>query len=162
MKLDHHMKSQFFCMFCKDPFSSQQLLDEHMKVHPQCDICFIRWSTGSCLKDHMMRSHLTCAICDLSFPDLHSLEAHNIKEEHWKCSQCGLVLQSKTSLSEHLKVHPVHLECSKCKLSFTDLPSLEAHNFKEKHWKCGLCYLIFKDDSSLMDHKKKAHLQCHM
>ena len=108
---------------------------------------------------------LDCELCGKSFKS-HFLVQDHMVTAHFKCTTCGKVLRSKSSLTRHVNGHKnqatgVLYTCSVCLKTFIDKYVHATHektHFAEKK-ECEICHRKFNSSRSLSRHSNSKHTQ---
>lgn len=64
--------------------------------------------------------------CDYDAPTAKILQKH-LKEDHFQCAGCKLIMPSQTKLNLHLETCPFELSCPNCAVRCAGGASLQAH-----------------------------------
>ena len=79
-------------------------------------------------------------------------------EDHWPCTDCDKVFQSKRYLNKHVQnCHKGKLICPYCSKLCTKSHIITAH--KEQPSVCDVCSAVFKNKHALSGHKRKVHAE---
>ena len=171
-----NQKNIFQCDRCPKCFSSQILLDNHIKRHSQrfkCKLCVdTAFYTAQDLKFHQNKIHKSesqmkylCDLCGAKFKDKAVLNGHrkyvhtDIKPE--QCRTCGRNFKTKSQLRNHEVVHKnvleVNLSCEICGKRFLRAATLKDHirrHNKEYNEYCKVCGKGFYRKHDLDEHMR--------
>ena len=176
----HHMKVHFFsCGECRRIFTSQDGLNEHIKLHTtkqsfSCDICGERFFQTSSFSKHMM-SHVNhvkifkrCGPFSLTVDEETFLQEPDFSlhlKTHTECvntrmeekphigSDCDNSFSQKSSVIDHVSIP----SCRYCGKSFTHVGDLNTHmrtHMGEKPFICEVCDKSFSSKRYLTEHSK--------
>ncbi|CRL00467.1 CLUMA_CG013729, isoform A [Clunio marinus] len=142
----HKIKREFKCETCLKMFATKGSLKEHVKIH-------------SNIKEHV------CVICKKSFKTVsvltNHLDTHN--ETGYGCSDCGLRLNSKRTLRQHMLKHSDinKFSCEICNAKFKRVKGYKDHLISMhtdiKAYKCPWCPKTFSNGANCRKHKKCCH-----
>uniref|UniRef100_A0A8C5WBT2 C2H2-type domain-containing protein n=1 Tax=Leptobrachium leishanense TaxID=445787 RepID=A0A8C5WBT2_9ANUR len=116
MILKHKCAESHMCKVCKQSFSSEELLEDHGKVHEEeqlsCKHCDFKTNTSEKLSQHVSDAHFTdflywCEQCDLQFCTSSELYLHfqeHSCDEQYLCQFC----EHETNDPEDLHSHVVN------------------------------------------------------
>lgn len=147
------------------------------KEHYQCEHCPRSFWKEQELYDHEEVHFKTeevydCPICNVVFASKSMLLCHrrithndrsNSKSPHFKCEECGKTFLQKSGLRTHLTIHTGEkpFKCEICFLKFRLNSSLQRHickeHFTSKPYKCDKCGKDFGHNSDLMHHVRSVH-----
>ncbi|XP_050416034.1 uncharacterized protein LOC126829911 [Patella vulgata] len=176
--LNHHQKrhnvnKSFKCSKCTKSFTSNSLLQKHLKSHMNidvvkkfpCSICDHVSLTANHLRQHM-RIHsgvrpYKCDVCDKSFNQKPNLTRHvriHTGEKPYICEICGRAFIESGKLTKHHRVHLglKNYQCTECGKQFAENRNLTQHlliHSGEKPHKCVTCDRSFRFISDLREHK---------
>ncbi|KAG8446770.1 hypothetical protein GDO86_014292 [Hymenochirus boettgeri] len=165
---------------CKAAFKTKRSLKRH-NLFKHGDPVPLKCSVSGCnqsfrkkraLRIHLLQ-HNNCppTVCDLDGCEWKStsstsLVAHHRRHRGYHCSYkgCQTAFPTWTSLQEHLKKHPLELQCKECKKTFKKPSALRRH--KSTHVKKPLklhcpredCGKTFTTMFNLTHHVRKTHL----
>ncbi|KAK9505464.1 hypothetical protein O3M35_009518 [Rhynocoris fuscipes] len=152
------IKKSYQCSQCSQIFSCPKERRVHM-------------ASLHCDDSKPKRREPLCTKCDLKFPTLKELKAHNRLLHNKSSRQCGVCLEEFISIqqySEHIsKVHP--LECRICGKTFHTKAGLSSHSkihMALKPHACSVCPKTFITVQKLREHMNGhtgiAPIQCTM
>ena len=186
------------CQWCLKTFTRKNDLEKHQKICQSvgqlggsCSICSKSFELQFDLEWHRKKMtnidgsyKYVCAICEQIFCDL-STKLDHVHGKHkegegakkivklFPCENCGLNLQSKNDLLNHLETHSDRKsrtkratekhECDLCHSKFTVKKSLDRHilGMYDKHgsskYRCEECNIVFCTGKQLEKHKKQTH-----
>jgi len=142
----HKKVAHFSCEHCDKIFIDLKTMLSHLKIYHDkvieklsCPICLKKCLRTNSVWDHMESSH---------------------SDFNYECHQCGKVLGSKYSLSNHVKnFHEKLIEYSSCHICGKKMQSqfleshIERHLAKEKTFFCDQCQASFYTEFDLKKHK---------
>ena len=68
-----------FCEVCGNGFSNPRVLEDHMREHPTCPVCYEKLLSRHQYRDHLA-AHPTCVKCGSMFGGTKELREHTEKE----------------------------------------------------------------------------------
>ncbi|XP_039282181.1 zinc finger protein 845 isoform X3 [Nilaparvata lugens] len=176
----------FACRECGRNYSTQRLLNEHMKTHSGtyslCHIC------GANIKTRGMRRHVrtvherweatqlqnsankkVCQVCGVTVSKyvFNQHLATHFFNRNYKCGSCDKTFSHKISLKIHLKTHESAQKtytCEICSDTFRRRDHVVAHKarihniIRVKNYKCDVCQKSFSTSNTLHVHKR-THLE---
>lgn len=107
----HPEKRPFWCHICKQSFSREHQLNQHLKFrHVQisltCKICGRECESRSKFKEHSKRHHV-CKVCDLPFESKAQLIDHEEREHPerrpYRCPLCQNSFTKEAQVLQHCK-----------------------------------------------------------
>ena len=113
-------KKVWHCVMCDKTYLNQNYFERHMMFGPHknkkgmysCEHCDREFSATQTLSRHEQAAHLYCHLCNRSFGDEKSWEAHQVTEHGAKlapsslcCDICGERFHTKRVLANHVKMH---------------------------------------------------------
>ncbi|THH13233.1 hypothetical protein EW146_g6959 [Bondarzewia mesenterica] len=109
---------------------------------------------------HMADEHPRVRCCNLiMFKD--ELDKHYLNSgNHPHCEECFIGFESQTKLDEHKASKHAHpeLRCGICDIPFASSAELDLHNSDPGiHSMCGICYKVFKDVQTKVEHYAETH-----
>ncbi|XP_036346007.1 zinc finger protein 737-like [Rhagoletis pomonella] len=145
IKFVHEDIRPFICEECGEATRTEATLREHMLTHTdlapfECEICKKGFKNPARLKNHM---------------DIHNSNKHI-------CSECGLKLNSRVTLNQHMLVHSdtMRHKCDYCGRAFKRAKTLKNHLILHsglKPYSCQFCERTFTNGSNCRTHMKRAH-----
>lgn len=138
------------CELCGDPFTSTNLLGQHMRVHTMSK----PFTCNYCQKNFTQRSHLTrhlythtgekphkCPHCERSFARSTTLSDHINTHTHsrpHKCWYCDKAFNQKSGLRYHIRTHTGErpFDCPECSRSFISSSQLVKHICRSEKLSC--------------------------
>ena len=186
------------CQWCLKTFTRKNDLEKHQKICQSegqpggsCSICSKSFELQFDLERHRKKMtnidgsyKYVCEICEKIFCDLSSKLDH-VHGKHkegegtkkmvklFPCENCGLNLQSKNDLLNHLETHSDRKsrtksateehECDLCHSMFTVKKSLDRHmlGMYDEHgsskYRCEECNIVFCTGKQLEKHQKQTH-----
>ncbi|XP_014679302.1 PREDICTED: zinc finger protein 585B-like [Priapulus caudatus] len=165
-----YSECQYFCKLCYKAFNTQKLLDRHSNKHKGrfiCNLCNKTYTSKSSLENHSCAvtprdKVFGCDICEKKFAKEKYLTKHlPLHTGEFACEICKKWLSGKECLFNHMrfcsKVQEIEtfgvIECSKCKLEYTDVPSYRQHQMTHTHVHvCSKCGCRFPKRSRLEMH----------
>lgn len=165
---------QYECKKCQSRLKSRGCLVKHWKTHQeqtilQCDVCNkdVRSAYMSMHKKmvHEIKAPLfQCKLCDKAYKYNRTLMEHySYKHKEMGidtsviCDTCGLRLQSKAKLPQHMRLHTSDrpFGCLECPMKFNSSGELTAHMRKhtgERPFVCKYCGKSFAHGSNYRYH----------
>ncbi|XP_062594530.1 gastrula zinc finger protein XlCGF8.2DB-like [Saccostrea cucullata] len=124
------LPTPFTCGLCQEAFTTDRLLQLHMKIHTSA-------------------TPFKCEICSKSFVAKRNLAMHvsavHLNERPFECEQCQKKFSRKGHLERHMMSHrneKPHL-CDVCGQAFLTAGNRKAHvkrvHLKERSYECGIC-----------------------
>lgn len=169
--MESHVRNQHAevsCDFCRESFSHNSVLMEHIKVSHPCSYinCKSFFKHRAQMVKHMQSAHIA---------DAPSTSAAS--EGHVACLACKMSFNSKALLDEHQAggCNPLNHYCSLCNEVFTSRSRLTRHmtashrpnNVWAGLWrgllyqatgiKCNACRIFFRQQQDLIEHLAIAH-----
>ena len=163
--ITHTKQNQFKCHVCYASFGLEFNLTRHIKTthdtsfeHFYCSKCDKKFTTRAYLDFHE-KIHSHEIVKEAVIPKKPSLRKASA------CAVCGKVVQGKTELKYHMRVHNKagKLLCKLCGLEYVDPRGLKRHLklkhllFQVKTLTCYLCYEEFSRRGKLVSHMKDQH-----
>ena len=174
---------KYSCEYCdkKFPYKSHRELHQksaHSDEKPYlCDECGATFKTKGNCELHKAKLHgenvsKECDICHKVFTTVNGCKVHKRhthvrpkekrpkikKNPQYQCTDCGKLLLTELSLTNHLLIHsenrPV-FNCVQCPRSFFNESSLEKHQMKHLNgpeYKCDICNKLFHAHGRLKKH----------
>ncbi|XP_017036894.1 serendipity locus protein beta [Drosophila kikkawai] len=163
------------CHICGEMFSSQEILDRHIKTDncqknefTTCNICGLKVKDDEVLDLHMNlhegKTELECRYCDKKFSHKRNVLRH--MEVHWdkkkyQCDKCGERFSLSWLMYNHLMRHDAEenaLICELCHQQFktkrTYKHHLRTHQADRPRYPCPDCEKSFVDKYTLKVHKR--------
>nr|CAI5818413.1 unnamed protein product [Callosobruchus analis] len=152
------------CKACKLSFPTEDSMRHHMStMHAQfkCVHCQFMFFDEPSLKEHFLEKHKdlgTCVLCQAILDSSESLLGHHrtihsdiIKEAKiWKCGKCNNSITTEEGMNVHMKrMHVVR--GTSCTICLEGFPTTEEPS-------CSNCKLVCANESHLMLHYKKTHV----
>ncbi|XP_061196274.1 gastrula zinc finger protein XlCGF8.2DB-like [Saccostrea echinata] len=139
------LPTPFTCGLCQEAFTTDRLLQLHMKIHTSA-------------------TPFKCEICSKSFVSKRNLAMHvsavHLKERPFECQQCQKKFSRKGHLERHMMSHrneKPHL-CDVCGMAFLTAGNRKAHvkrvHLKERSYECGICKKSYFCSKTLRYHLK--------
>lgn len=150
-------KKPYKCMVkgvkCKSGFSTQEMLDMHIRKHDPN------------YKPSQDSPLYNCNLCSKVFINTAKLHSHQLvhtEDRPYKCKFCDVRCKKRGILKEHYKIHKgLIFKCSICGKDFNKIGNLNTHEKKhfarEKHFKCSICPKEFTQKCLL-----KYHMETHL
>ena len=163
--ITHTKQNQFKCHVCYASFGLEFNLTRHIKTthdtsfeHFYCSKCDKKFTTRAYLDFHE-KIHSHEIVKEAVIPKKPSLRKASA------CAVCGKVVQGKTELKYHMRVHNKagKLLCKLCGLEYVDPRGLKRHLklkhllFQVKTLTCYLCHEEFSRRGKLVSHMKDQH-----
>nr|CAI5818409.1 unnamed protein product [Callosobruchus analis] len=171
----HLKKYKFCCDRCSKGYNTQSELTKHIKFDHEglrysCLLCGKEFKDNNHFKLHI-KTHdpnytppqFTCEVCQkvLSMKsfDRHMKMHSGEKDANVVCDICGLVMSSRSHLTNHRRTHTGEkpYECEYCGKTFARNETLVDHrrvHTKERPYKCAVCNKGFTQKSALNVHKR--------
>nr|CAI5857397.1 unnamed protein product [Callosobruchus analis] len=166
------------CKACKLSFPTEDSMRHHMStMHAQfkCVHCQFMFFDEPSLKEHFLEKHKdlgTCVLCQAILDSSESLLGHHrtihsdiIKEAKiWKCGKCNNSITTEEGMNVHMKrMHVVRgTSCTICLEGFPTteevVQHLKSHILVTTKPSCSNCKLVCANESHLMLHYKKTHV----
>ncbi|XP_067625198.1 zinc finger protein 208-like [Eurosta solidaginis] len=168
------VRKKYPCPCCEQKLSTKSAVDQHIRfVHMHerpviCEECGTGVRTKSELIKHMLihtdTATFECEICKKCFKSDERLKKHLQIHSPTKliCPECGLRLNSRSTLNNHLLVHSdvrKH-KCDYCERSFKRSKELKNHLILHtglKLYSCDFCDKKYARASNLRTHKRYQH-----
>ncbi|XP_061605179.1 zinc finger and BTB domain-containing protein 24 isoform X2 [Phyllopteryx taeniolatus] len=100
----------YWCDVCKEQFGTKSQFKHHKcdLVPNKCRLCGKTWASQSALRTHMVvhtgDKRFVCRFCGQRFAQKGSMRSHLIRS-HMGCGECGMTFDAKTQLLHHLLKH---------------------------------------------------------
>ena len=153
----------YYCPFCPNAFSSQEVGIRHSMSHISKLYSFKEKCCPKCTKvsksvKPVIVSYEEAVVCGQPRPSL------NVgKPCRYKCEDCGMKITNETSLHHHMKNHGRHFYnkfCAICQISFKSQIALIEHSKRhlyENMLKCEMCSVQYFQEERLRAHMAMAH-----
>ncbi|XP_048258683.1 uncharacterized protein LOC124137725 [Haliotis rufescens] len=199
--ISEHDVERLRCDVCERVFSQHKAMDIHLSLKhgprqrtssqfekplTKCPLCSVDEGNFQALSSHLMSEHhvtnpLRCDVCERVFDSDSHLESH-LNSHHGpfeeglisnRCSECGLVCKSKTSLIQHqVYIHrkkfkksrqSACLECKTCYFIAKTVEEIREHRLQHKLGvlECKECNMTFNSTSNLQFHMQLHHKKSH-
>ena len=162
------------CQYCVKMYIDKDKLDQHVRTKHvgecvgQCDICHKTFQSidgyRSPMKTHQDDLKSECLICALRFVNDSTLRKHlriHSSKKSFNCGECGKQFKHKYSLKRRscklFNESPLHV-CGLCKLIFRSSTELiEHHELQHKgmNYVCNICGNSYQWHQSLTRHEHK-------
>ena len=139
-------ETSHFCAFCEFSTKTEVGLANHMKKHKGA----VKY---------------TCEDCEESFPNLHLLFRHSLKQhDGLKCNKCENRYLDRNCYRRHVKIEHEGLryECKLCGKEFRNAEGLKNHrniHLGIKPFLCDKCDSAFTNSACLRKHMKRMHTE---
>ncbi|XP_066254700.1 zinc finger protein 883-like isoform X12 [Euwallacea similis] len=173
----HYHKAEFACDLCFISCKSQELLEEHKRVHEgdhhKCEHCpWIFLSLVDLAVHHYKHTKIyKCPKCPKTFKTYSALVHHVSLEENtfkFRCEVCGKGFTAKHLLVSHLERHEnvKKYQCRFCDKKFSVKTYVKSHerlNHRkevygvDESFQCEYCSKMFNFECSLKRHLKLVH-----
>ena len=167
----------FRCAVCKEMFSNDWALFEHLEMHPAkkrrypCDQCgkiFLCSTKIIVHKNIVHRSREQCENCGRVYENKKDRRAHVLTcvlNETHKCTECDVTCRTRVSLYFHMRTHINReiTQCGTCGQKFNRKSRLKWHvqTVHQNAWafKCDICDQRFRYKKGLISHLSAQHNQ---
>lgn len=156
-------ETEFQCLHCLQSFSSQEILDDHVKTHSSvdkrtCPFCHKLLSNSSNLTVHI-RLHTgekpyKCSRCNSCFGTVKKRKAHMAKNNCSKycCSICNQFFPHHRALNSHLRIH--RREERKARKGVISETCEEKVDISTPVYSCRICLKSFQSYLALNSHMR--------
>lgn len=119
------------CQVCEFRCWYYSEIEEHVKSHPYCNVCQLKFYDHPTLRKHLLESvyHNFCGICNLDFWSPAARRQHYLNStRHNYCGICEQDFSSPAALRGHQQTHlPRDVGCPGCGKNFTSVSAMEKH-----------------------------------
>ncbi|XP_076446179.1 uncharacterized protein LOC143283751 isoform X2 [Babylonia areolata] len=171
-----YTKPVFSCKLCEKTFSSQYLVDCHVRSfhlgqrkNYLCSFCGKKFTTKHSLQEHGnahtgIKPHI-CEICGKGFSYDSALRDHKFIHgdvKQFSCEVCNKSFCQRSAVKMHMRIHKdiKQFQCPECGREFTQKQALQRHERVHKGVKpfmCRLCSQSFSDASIIRRHLILVH-----
>eukprot|EP00095_Tigriopus_kingsejongensis_P006156 maker-scaffold40_size501252-snap-gene-0.15 protein:Tk06156 transcript:maker-scaffold40_size501252-snap-gene-0.15-mRNA-1 annotation:"gonadotropin inducible transcription factor" len=172
-----HKSSSYFCDQCAYRTHSNELFQDHTKIHAtttDCCLCAESFDSKEMLHKHLKSEHedgftAPCVHCGAVFKNMTLLRSH-LHREHddqtgsFHCSHCSFRGNTRESFDSHHRIahENVALACDICLQTVESREALKAHLRSTHHrqevtYQCNHCENLFKNKSGLYSHMSAEH-----
>ena len=158
------------CEVCAQVFQKvsdkkRHYLQYHYEAKFNCEVCHKNFSRKDTMISHIASVHsekqFSCAHCDSKFSRKSSLMRHyekfhsNDQTPEQSCDYCGEKFATLRLVQKHKRQYHKRFECARCMKSFSTRIYLSVHS--RTSVQCGLCDLVFCNNTLLKSHSDSAH-----